>query len=74
MELHFYFAKFKSTISCMIIGITLTIITQTIKISIFDSLFSVLPPATNTKYGDKIGRGKRQTWAQHPGALQQLFI
>jgi hypothetical protein len=37
-------------------------------------MFSVLPPATNTKYGDKIGRGKRQTWAQHPGAFQQLFI
>ena len=33
----------------------------------------VLPPATNTKYGEKIGRGKRQAWAPHPG-LDGLFI
>ena len=33
---------------------------------------SVLPPAKNAKYGDKI-RGKRQTWSSHPG-LDGLFI
>jgi len=33
----------------------------------------ILPPAKNTKYGEKIGRGKRQAWAPHPG-LDGLFI